>query len=106
MEVELRYFDGCPNWTVAREHLQAALARAGHADIRVGLRQIRSQAEAEELGFTGSPTIVIDGRDPFARPDAPAGLACRVYATPDGPAGTPTVDQLVTALTASHPRQS
>jgi hypothetical protein len=34
----------------------------------------------------------------FAEPDAGVGLSCRVYRTPDGLAGAPTVVQLRTAL--------
>ena len=34
------------------------------------------------------------GVDGFAAPGAPVGLACRLYTTPDGPAGAPTLDQL------------
>ncbi len=26
--------------------------------------------------------------------DEPFGLSCRMYSTPDGPAGSPTIDQL------------
>jgi hypothetical protein len=42
----------------------------------------------------GSPSLLIEGRDPFATPAARTGLACRVYSTPDGLAGSPTVAQL------------
>lgn len=54
--------------------------------------------EAEELGFIGSPTVLVDGRDPFARGGEPVAMACRVFRTPDGLAGSPTVEQLVEAL--------
>jgi len=47
--------------------------------------------EAERVGFHGSPSILIDGVDPFADAGAGAGigLACRINQTPDGPAGAP-----------------
>lgn len=54
--------------------------------------------EAERMGFHGSPSILVDGIDIFAEPDAGVGLSCRVYRTPDGPAGAPTIEQLRTAL--------
>ena len=53
---------------------------------------------AQALGFTGSPTLLIDGRDPFRNPAIPPSLSCRVYQTPDGLAGSPTVAQLVEVL--------
>ena len=43
-------------------------------------------------------TIVIAGRDPFALPGKVPAMACRVYTTPHGLAGAPTVAQLVDAL--------
>ena len=54
--------------------------------------------EAEAVRFRGSPTILVNGQDPFADPDAPVGLSCRVYRTDAGLAGAPTVEQLLTVL--------
>ena len=42
--------------------------------------------------------MLVDGRDPFADPDAPVGLACRLYRTEEGLAGSPTVEQLLAVL--------
>ncbi|MEU5304331.1 hypothetical protein ACH4YO_31780 [Streptomyces noursei] len=53
---------------------------------------------AEELG---SPTILIDGRDPFVEPGAVPSLAWRIYRAPAGPAGAPSLDQLRQALEAA-----
>jgi hypothetical protein len=98
MKVELLYFEGCPNWTVAEERLAEALTTLGRDDITVERRQVETTLQAEEFGFTGSPTIRVDGRDPFATGDQQVGLACRVYSTPDGLRGSPTVEQLVEVL--------
>jgi hypothetical protein len=98
MRVELFYFDGCPNWAVADERLTEALRTVGRGDVRVERRRVRTDDEAEELGFIGSPTIRIDERDPFAVGGEQVGLTCRVYATPDGLSGYPTLEQLVGVL--------
>lgn len=98
MRVELLYFDGCPNWTVADERLTEALRTVGRGDVSVERRLVETVEEAEELGFIGSPTIRIDGTDPFASGTEEVGLACRVYATPTGLAGSPTTTQLVEVL--------
>ncbi|TQF69208.1 thioredoxin family protein [Rhodococcus spelaei] len=98
MEVEVVYFDGCPNWHTARDRLNEALAAMGRADIAVRLRQVETVDDAEATAFTGSPTVLIDGVDPFAEPGAVVGLSCRLYRTPDGADGSPTVAQLVAAL--------
>ncbi|HKT56473.1 MAG TPA: thioredoxin family protein [Microbacterium sp.] len=96
MEITLQYFDGCPNWKILDGRLAEVLA--GYADASVSYQRVRSADDATRLGFRGSPTVLIDGVDPFAEPDAPVGLACRVFRTPAGPAGAPTVDQLRAAI--------
>lgn len=98
MRVELLYFDGCPNWTVADERLAQAIQKSERTDITVTRSTVESAEEAEADGFTGSPTVRIDGHDPFAIGNEQVGLACRVYATPDGLDGSPTVDQFIEAL--------
>ncbi len=97
MMVQLLYFDGCPHWTVMDERLRQALARAG-IPATVEYRLVETPEAAEELRFTGSPSIRLDGRDPFPAPSSEFRLTCRVYATPDGPAGAPTLEQLMAAV--------
>jgi len=91
VKLELLYFDDCPNWRVAAGRLEDVASRRG---LVVEYRIVSSADEAEAVGFRGSPTALVDGRDPFATGGEPFGLACRVYQTPDGPAGSPTVEQL------------
>ena len=98
MDVEVRFVEGCPNLPVTRQRLALALDAAGSADIDVQLRLVRTDAEATELGFTGSPTILIDGCDAFPDRHAVVGLSCRLYRTTEGASGSPTVEQLTTAL--------
>ena len=98
MDVKLLYFDGCPNWQVADDRLREALAQAGRDVVRVQRQRVTTPEEAEAAVFRGSPTVLIDGRDPFADPDAPVGLSCRVYRTEAGVAGAPTVQQLLAFL--------
>jgi hypothetical protein len=98
MQVTLLYFDRCPNWHTAEAHVRAALRRLGRGDVAVTRRPVETAEQAEAVGFRGSPTVLVDGRDPFADPQAPVGLSCRVYTTPEGLAGAPTVAQLVDVL--------
>lgn len=67
-------------------------------------RVIADRGEAERSGFTGLPTIPIDGRDPFAEPGHAPGLARRVYWSADGLAGAPALDELRHALQAAADR--
>lgn len=96
MDITLLYFDDCPNWKVADERLTAIAAE--RADLTVTRRLVDTVEEAERVGFHGSPSILVDGVDIFAEPDAGVGLSCRVYRTPDGLAGAPTMEQLRAAL--------
>ncbi len=100
MDVRLLYFDGCPNWRVAEQRLREAVALTG-ADIDVVLLNVVTSEDAERLSFRGSPTVLINGTDPFAEPEAPVGLSCRLYRTDAGLAGSPTVQQLMDVLRGS-----
>ena len=47
----------------------------------------------------GSPTILVDGVDPFGAPGAAASLSCRLYRNSEGHAdGAPSVGQLRQAI--------
>jgi hypothetical protein len=98
MDVTLLYFDGCPNSQEADERLREALARAGRDDVRVQHRLVTTAEQAEAAGFRGSPTVLVNGQDPFADLDAPVGLSCRLFRTEAGLAGAPSVEQLLAVL--------
>ncbi|MFX1787045.1 thioredoxin family protein [Prescottella equi] len=104
VDIELLYFDSCPNWQVARDRMAQALAETGNAGTPITLRTIDTPGEAEREAFPGSPTIRIDGVDACGRA-AGVGLTCRVYPTADGPAGAPTVTDLVAAVRRAELRR-
>jgi hypothetical protein len=79
MEIELLYFEGCPDWQRADARLREALRAVGAAATPVTYRTAGNLDEAELPGFRGSPMILVNGRGRFARPSDPAGLACRRY---------------------------
>ena len=95
VDVTLLFFDGCPNWRLVDERLTRLADELGFTFDRL---KVDTAEDAERLSFRGSPTVLVDGRDPFARGDEPVGLSCRVFETPDGFAGTPTDEQLRDAL--------
>lgn len=99
MDVTLQYFDACPNWRIADERLRQALERVDRHDISVRYERVETPEDAARVGFRGSPTILVDGRDPFGGgDDTPTALSCRVYRTEAGPEEAPTLDQLVAVL--------
>jgi hypothetical protein len=98
MKVEVLYFDGCPTYETAAKTLRAVLAEEG-LEAEIELVAVNSDEEARRLRFPGSPTIRVDGRDPFPVPErGERGLGCRVYATPEGLKGSPTTEMLREAL--------
>ena len=98
VRIELLHIDDCPNTAEALERVEAALAALGRRDVPVTLREVKTPADTAGTGFAGSPTITADGADLFPARAPVRDLACRVYPTPDGVAGVPTVDQLTEAL--------
>ena len=97
MRVQLLCFDDCPNWRVATGRVQEALEAVGR-QVEVERVLDATPEQAEEWVFHGPLSLLIDGKDPFAQPDAPVWLACRIYPTRDGIGGSPTVAQLVEVL--------
>jgi len=98
VEVTLQYFDGCPNWRETETRVREALRLVGAPATALSLQTVSTPEDADRLGFCGSPTVLVGGVDPFASPSAPVGLACRMFRTPAGLAGAPTVEQLVAAM--------
>ena len=62
-------------------------------------RDLADQRQAAEAGMHGSPTLLINGVNPFAAPGQVASLSCRLYRDPAGHTeGVPPVDVLRRAL--------
>lgn len=99
MKITLQYFDGCPNWKMTKADLTTLIADHG-LETTISYQLIDTPEAAEEHNFRGSPTVLMEGVDPFADPDAPTGLSCRIYKTETGMAGTPSLSQLEEALSA------
>jgi hypothetical protein len=100
MDLVLLTVPGCPNAAAFEERLAAALA--GHPAAAVRRRVVVDEREAAEAGMHGSPTLLIDGSDPFAAPGQPPSLSCRLYRDASGRTGpVPSVEELRRALTAA-----
>lgn len=93
--LQLLYFPECPHWRLADERLSEIAGRLG---LSVEYQLVTTSEEAQLVSFHGSPTILVDGMDPFLDADEPIGLSCRLYRTPHGYAGAPTTAQIAAAL--------
>ena len=97
MELTLMTVPACPNAVAFEQRLAAALV--GHLDAIVHRREIADEHEAAQAGMHGSPTLLIDGVDPFAAPGQLPSLSCRLYRDATGRAeGAPSVEALRRAL--------
>jgi hypothetical protein len=97
MRLQVLHIPGCPN----ADLLTTRLVDLVCGRVPVEEKVIQDQSQATAWGMHGSPTLLIDGVDPFASGDLPAVLACRLYRDHHGaPIGAPTVPQLRTALSS------
>jgi len=95
--LEVLHVRDCPHLAPMLERLQRL------TDRQVTIREIATPEEAAAYGMAGSPTLLVDGLDPFAdgRPDE-CGVSCRIYRDEQGRmVPVPTADQLRNAVGAS-----
>jgi hypothetical protein len=87
----------CPNASVLQHRLAGLVA--GRPGVTVTRQDITDLAEAARWGMHGSPTLLINGSDPFAAPGTAPAVACRLYKTENGGVdGAPAVSVLRQAL--------
>jgi protein-disulfide isomerase len=99
--VELLWWEGCPTHERAEDLLTDTLDALNRNEVHVVRREVRTRDDAQRLGFVGSPTFTVGGRDLFAS-DAQPALTCRLYSS-DGrigplPSQADLADRLRTAL--------
>ena len=97
MKIELLYFDGCPSWQSGLKNLQSVL-KANGLDATVELVQVLDNDDATRKKFLGSPSFRVNGVDLWDEERDTYSLSCRVYATPEGMKGSPTVSMLGEAI--------
>lgn len=98
MNIEVLYFEGCPNYLPAVDRLKNILKEEG---LRAEVHEIEVKDEmaAETLNFFGSPTIRVNGLDieVDARDLRETGFACRRYS-----GGLPSEEMIRSALRESR----
>ena len=80
MNIEVFYFDGCPNVAPTVDRLKRVLAEEGLCHP-ITLVRVGDPAVAQSAEFLGSPTVRINGIDiePSARSRTDCGMMCRRY---------------------------
>ncbi|MEU0247366.1 hypothetical protein ABZ192_24220 [Streptomyces sp. NPDC006235] len=91
----------CPNAPLVRERIAQALEGR---TAPVEWITVNDSDAATLQRMTGSPTVLLDGIDPFAHDGAVPSLSCRLYRHADGTTdGAPAVADLRSALTGGWP---
>lgn len=98
VHIQVLHIDDCPNWVEVGRRLREALDAAGLHETVITYHAIHGADDAKRAEFAGSPTILLNGSDMFPHGDRTSEVACRVYPTPNGLAGTPTTQQLIDVL--------
>lgn len=94
MRLEVLHVPDCPN-------LPPLLERLGQVtDLPIVTRVVDSDVDAVRLGMAGSPTLLVDGVDPFAAQGGyDGGVSCRLYRDQDGRiVSVPSVEELRSAI--------
>ncbi|MCY0929321.1 thioredoxin family protein [Streptomyces sp. H27-H1] len=92
MELTVLAVPDCPNVALLLQRLEKALPGARPP---IPVQVITTEAEAAHSGMHGSPTLLVNGTDPFAAADAATSVSCRIYRAADARGdGAPSVEQL------------
>jgi hypothetical protein len=98
MKLEILHIADCPGVVLLEQRIAEAIGGT-RADLAITHRVLDSDSAATDAGMTGSPTLLIDGHDPFAEPGLGASVSCRLYHTDGGAVDrAPSVTALRAAL--------
>lgn len=103
--IEILYFDGCPNWQKAVDHVRNVVVQAGLEQVvSVQTVAIETDEQAQRTQFLGSPSVRVDGQDVerSAADRTDFGLQCRVYEHAGRLSGLPSADIIRRALDAGE----
>jgi len=83
-QIEFLYYEDCPSHEKALNRLREVVAEYGIRS-QIEIREMKTQTQAEESKFIGSPTILINGKDiqPYTGSTLYA-LTCRAYYLENG----------------------
>jgi hypothetical protein len=107
LKIELLYFEGCPGFTPTLALLQQVLDEE-EISAKVHTIPVRSEAEAVEYRFLGSPSIRVDGEDiEFeVRSSTDFGMKCRIYDNEGVPGGVPSKSKIRQAIRKGEKKHS
>jgi hypothetical protein len=85
LKLEFQYFEGCPNHKKMSDNLEEAIKDLSDK-VELTKVHVKDKKAARQVGFRGSPTLLIDGEDLEGIPTPKdASLSCIFY-----PKGVPS----------------
>ena len=105
MVIDLLYFDDCPSWQSALTNLRLVCAE-GNLGVPIQLIRLQNVEEAISRRFLGSPSIHVNNIDLWPEEQEEYFWGCRIYRTPAGLSGWPTVEMIrerIRDLVSSNP---
>ena len=95
MQIDILYFDGCPNHQPTAELVRDVVRTLG-VDATIREVEVRDADDAARQRFFGSPTVRVNGQDvdPMVRTRVDYSFGCRMY----GGSGTPPRELVEQAL--------
>jgi hypothetical protein len=96
MKIELLYFDNCPSYKRALANIKAAL-KEEKLQAELILIKVESEEKAQRVGFQGSPSVRINGKDLEGR-DEGFSFSCRLYRENGKPSTAPSKDAIIAKL--------
>ncbi len=96
MKIELLYFDSCPSYKQALANIKAAL-KEKNLQAEIVLINVKSEEKAEKVGFQGSPSVRINGKDIEGR-DEGFSFSCRIYSVNGKTAVAPSKEAIIAKI--------
>ena len=96
MKIELLYFDNCPSYKRALANIKAAL-KEENLQAELIMIKVESEEKAQRVGFQGSPSVRINGKDLEGRNEG-FSFSCRLYRENGKPSTAPSKDVIIAKL--------
>lgn len=100
MKITVLVIPDCPGEALIRQRLSEALAARADSTIDVEFHTLVTDDDAAQWQFNGSPTLLIDGHDPFPVSTQTQGPSCRIYRNADGLESAPSISDISAAIAA------
>ena len=96
MIIELLYFNSCPSYKQALANIRAAL-KEKNLQAELIMVNVESEEKAQKVGFQGSPSVRINGKDLEGR-DEGFSFSCRLYTMNGKPAVAPSKEAIIAKI--------